>query len=252
MTKLWVQIIVVVITCAVAAPVLGNRRRLTRRQATARLDLTARGPLVVPWIRGHRSPGLGARRQQRRRGARNADATDELASLIESIAGLLRTGLSLPVALDVSTRDAYGSHGVTASLRHALDRAPHIGLASALTEWSNRSDRATEQEPTAARALLIVNHGGPGAATALDGLAEGLRATLTVEREVIALSSQARLSGSVMALVPLGFAALLSGTDERARTFLLRSPIGIGCLVVGLTLDAVAWWWMRRLAVVEW
>ncbi len=249
MTKVWVQIIVFGATCLLALPILGVRRRFARSQAAARLASTVKGAPSTP---AHRQSRRSGRRRWSERRHRDADATDELASLIESIAGLLRTGLSLPVALDVSTRDASNPLGVTAALREAIDRAPHVGLSEALTDWATRPDQASAHEPTVARALLIVNQGGPGAATALDGLAEGLRATLAVEREVMALSSQARLSGSVMALVPLGFAGLLSGTDVRARAFLLESPIGIGCLVVGLTLDGIAWWWMRRLAIVQW
>jgi tight adherence protein B len=176
--------------------------------------------------------------------------TLELARIVESVAGLLRTGLSLPVALDVATREIFGE--VSASMKAALVASHHLGLEVALETWADRLVERHRQAPVVARALLIVSHGGVGAATALDGLADGLRSTLEVEREVTALASQARLSGTVMALVPLGFAVLLAGTDANARAFLTASPIGFGCLVVGLTLDGLAWIWMRRLAVVRW
>jgi tight adherence protein B len=188
------------------------------------------------------------RRFQRRHQKRMS--TDELAAVVEAIAGLLRTGLSLGVALDVATRDASGD--LCRSLSEALTSARHLGLVTTLQEWADAQRADYPQVPMVARALVIVNHGGPTAATALDGLADGLRAMLAVDREVAALSSQARLSGVVMALVPLAFSALLSGTDANARAFLLGSPLGVGCLTIGLTLDALAWWWMRRLAVVRW
>ncbi len=220
-----------------------NRSRLTRRRLNTMVARQEPG-----------STDSALRRWSERlvlwRRHRATILSDELAGSVEAIAGLLRTGLSLPVALDVATRGAMGK--VPASLAHAVSSSRHLGLAGALDVWVARLGTEHPQVPVVARALLIVSHGGPGAATALDGLAEGLRATTAVEREVQALSSQARLSGTVMAIVPLGFAALLSGTDANARAFLFGSRIGVACLATGLLLDAAAWWWMRRLAVVKW
>ncbi len=194
--------------------------------------------------------GAAARDFLRLRFRRRAPERQALATFVESIAGLLRTGLSLPVALEMASRDSDAPLGE--SIRPLLNHANHVGLPAAIGDWAESIRTDHPQAPLVARALTMVSHGGVGAATALDGLAEGLRATISVEREVAALSSQARLSGAVMAVVPVGFALMLSGTDPAARTFLVGTPLGLVCLTVGLALDGVAWLVMRRLAVVRW
>jgi len=82
-------------------------------------------------------------------------------------------------------------------------------------------------------------------------VAETLRGRLAVAAEVRALSSQARLSGLVIALAPLVFSALATATDARTADFLFRRPIGLACLVAGLGLDACAAAWMVRVCRVE-
>lgn len=211
---------------------VGVRHRLTGSDGSA-LALAHHTDARGPWRARRRSPDRQA-----------------LAVFVESVAGLLRTGLSLPVALDMASRD--DGAPLADSVRPALLHAGHVGLPVAMHEWAATLRVDHPQAPLVARALIMVSHGGVGAATALDGLAEGLRATISVEREVAALSSQARLSGAVMAVVPVGFAALLSGTDPAARAFLTGTPLGLACLTIGLTLDVVAWLIMRRLAVVSW
>jgi tight adherence protein B len=72
-----------------------------------------------------------------------------------------------------------------------------------------------------------------------------------VAAEVRALSSQARLSGLVIAAAPLVFSGLASVTDARTAEFLFRTPPGLACLVAGLGLDACAAAWMARLCRVD-
>src|SRR5439155_897231 len=82
--------------------------------------------------------------------------------------------------------------------------------------------------------IALAAESGGAAARAIDGVGETLRANLAVAAEVRAQSAQARLSALVIALAPLGFGALAAGTDRQTADFLFRTPIGLGCLVVGL------------------
>ena len=65
-----------------------------------------------------------------------------------------------------------------------------------------------------------------------------------------ALSSQARASAVVIGLAPLGFAVLAAMVDPASIHFLVGTPIGIACLVVGVVLDGVGAAWMHRLAAI--
>ena len=81
----------------------------------------------------------------------------------------------------------------------------------------------------------------------LDGVAASLRERVALEREVAALSSQARASAIVLVVAPVVFAAAASMVDRRILDLLVGQPIGWVCLGVGLGLDALGAVWMSRL-----
>ena len=65
------------------------------------------------------------------------------------------------------------------------------------------------------------------------------------------MSSQARLSALVIGVAPIAFAVLAAGMDGEGARFLLRTPLGLACLAVGLGLDGLGALWMHRLAQVD-
>jgi tight adherence protein B len=71
------------------------------------------------------------------------------------------------------------------------------------------------------------------------------RRVVVAERRVH--SAQARLSALVLTLLPLAFALWAVVTDGRVRSFLIAHPLGWACLIAGLSLNALGWWWMHRL-----
>ena len=62
-----------------------------------------------------------------------------------------------------------------------------------------------------------------------------------------ALTAQARLSGVILGLLPIGFFAFLWVTSRRDIEAALGTTAGLVAVVLGLTLEAVAFVWMRRL-----
>ena len=79
-------------------------------------------------------------------------------------------------------------------------------------------------------------------------MAATLRDRRAVAAEVDALAAQARASALVMMGAPVAFAALGLLSDPEVARFLLATPAGLACLVVGLGLDAMAGWWMVGIA----
>jgi Flp pilus assembly protein TadB len=124
-----------------------------------------------------------------------------------------------------------------------------VPFVVALDAWPSRCPTAGVRLAVAALALSAES--GGAAARAVDGVAATLRANLAVAGEVRAQAAQARLSGLVIALAPLGFGALAAGTDARTAHFLLRSTLGSLCLAGGLALDGLAAWWMHRITSVQ-
>jgi tight adherence protein B len=171
-----------------------------------------------------------------------------LPEVLEGVARALRSGASLRLALGEAAPPVPGALGE--DLRAVVVAADAgLPLATALDGWVDR--RPLPGVRLAVATLGLGAEAGGAQARALDGVAETLRGRLAVAAEVRALSSQARLSGLVIALAPLVFSGLATATDARTAEFLFRTPLGLGCLVLGIGLDAVAAAWMVRLCRVE-
>jgi tight adherence protein B len=171
-----------------------------------------------------------------------------LPEALEGVARGLRSGASLRLALGEAAQAASGAlAGDLAGVVVAADSG--VPLATALDGWLER--RPLPGVRLAVATLGLGAETGGAQARALDGVAETLRGRLAVAAEVQALSSQARLSGLVIALAPLVFSGLAVATDGRTAAFMFRTPVGLGCLVLGLALDACAAVWMFRLCRVE-
>jgi len=183
-----------------------------------------------------------------RRGAAGRLVERALPDALEGVARAMRSGATTSQALGEVASSTPGRLGE--ELRRAVTE---VAGGSSL-EGSLLALQARRPEPgvrLAVAAVLLGAEAGGAHARALDGVAASVRAQLGVAGEVRALGSQARLSGLVIALAPLGFAGLAVGTDRTSATFLLRTPLGLGCLMLGLALDGAGAWWMHRLAQVE-
>ncbi|MFT3851615.1 MAG: hypothetical protein QM733_02560 [Ilumatobacteraceae bacterium] len=90
---------------------------------------------------------------------------------------------------------------------------------------------------------------GGSAAVAIDAAASVLRERAAVAADAHAHSAQARLSGRVLTIVPVAFAAWSAATDERIRQTYTATSLGAACVVAGLSLNLLGWWWMRRIVV---
>jgi tight adherence protein B len=171
-----------------------------------------------------------------------------LPEALEGVARGLRSGASLRLALGEASHAVPGA--LAGDLRVVIAAVDGgVPLVAALDGWVDR--RPLPGVRLAVATLGLGAETGGAQARALDGVAETLRGRSAVAAEVRALSSQARLSGLVIALAPLVFSGLAAATDTRTAQFLFRTPVGLACLVVGLGLDAGAAVWMGRLCRVE-
>jgi Flp pilus assembly protein TadB len=68
---------------------------------------------------------------------------------------------------------------------------------------------------------------------------------------VRALTAQARLSGTILGVLPFGFFAFLWLTSRSEIEAALRTPAGIVAIGLGLALEGLAFLWIRRLLEVQ-
>jgi tight adherence protein B len=192
---------------------------------------------VVPW--------LGRRRRD---AARDRAAQEQLAEGVGVIASGLRSGLSLARSIELASGELAPPLGP--SFRRAADRiALGEPLEAAIDSWA--VEVGGPDVRVTAGVLRLHRRTGGGLATALDGLASTLRARRSAARELRSLTAQARLSATILGLLPIGFFVFLSVVAREDLRLAFGTPVGSGAVILGFTLQALAYLWIRHLLRVE-
>ena len=197
--------------------------------------------------------GLGAsfapRILERRSASRQAAALDErLADGVRAISAGLRAGLSIPQAIRIAAGEAEPPLSVSLS---RLVRDVDVGepLDDALRRWA--TSVGTDDARLVVGVLGLHRRSGGDLPRVLDQVATTLRERHAAVREVRALTAQARLSGAILGLLPIGFFAFLWLISRRDIEEAFRTPAGLASLALGCLLEAIAFVWIRRLLEVR-
>ncbi|MEO8425308.1 MAG: type II secretion system F family protein [Actinomycetota bacterium] len=211
------------------------------------------GGAVVGWFLGGAvTAGLGfavvkigAAVLRRRRTSRLASSLDEqMADAVRSLAAGMRAGFSVPQAIAFAARE--GEPPLATALGQIVDSVGlGGGLHDALERWA--TDVGTDDARLLVGVLALHRRSGGDLPHVLDQVATTLRERSSAAREVRALTAQARLSGAILGLLPIGFFAFLWMTSRGDIEGAFESPIGVGAVVAGLVLEGVAFLWIRSL-----
>jgi tight adherence protein B len=237
-----------------------------RRLSGSRRVRPARAPIWAAWCIGAAVTGLVvagpvgvvagipagvvAHGVDRRRRSRTdaAQRNEQLVDAVTSIAAAIRAGRSVPQALSFAASEAREPLGVTLrDLEASL--AVGVPLDDAILAWAHEVD--TDDARLLAGVLRLHRRSGGDLPSVLDEVADTLRERRAAGREIRALTAQARLSGTILGVLPFGFFAFLWLTSRTEIEGALRSPAGQGAIALGLTLEALAFLWIRRLLEVR-
>jgi len=164
-------------------------------------------------------------------------ATPDLAGLLDAIARQVRSGSSLTSAVCDEIHSS-------SALREVAER---LAVGGSLIEALAAVTPGDADVSLTIHTLSATAHlGGPIAPT-LDEAAAVLRERTAARAERRAQGSQARLSGRVLTIVPLGFAAWSAVASQRTRDVYTTTVAGGVCVVCGLALNLVGWRWMKRI-----
>lgn len=183
------------------------------------------------------------------REARTAARRDEqLADAVAAMASALRAGQSVSQAIAFAETES--ARPLRTSLE-TMNRALDLGepLDQALDGWSGEVD--TDDSRLVAGVLQLHRRSGGDLPSVLDQVAGTLRERQAANREVRALTAQARLSGVILGILPVGFFAFLLLTSRDQIEGAFRTPAGIAALSVGVLLEAGAFAWIRKLLEVR-
>ena len=165
--------------------------------------------------------------------------------LLDEMARGMRAGLSPSIAFVEAVRVAPAPVAMAATA--VVDRLRSgDDLVRACAAWA--IERASPGAELLATAVSVGSVVGGVHARTIDAVAATLRERQAMDAELATQALQARLSALVMTVAPIVFCGFLVLSDPRASHFLLRTPMGIVCAMVGIALDTVAALWMARIA----
>ena len=209
--------------------------------------LALAGPTVA--IVGAGAGALAWRfREGRAARARVAERDEQLVDAVASITAAIRAGRSVSQALSFCADET--REPLQASLRE-LDRSLELGvpLDDAMKAWTVEVD--TDDARLLAGVLTLHRRSGGDLPSVLDEVAGTLRERRAAVGEVRALTAQARLSGTILGVLPFGFFAFLWLTSRSEIEGAFRSPAGLAAITVGLVLEVLAFLWIRHLLEVR-
>lgn len=228
-----------------------RRLRPPDRLVLATASLLVAGIAMGPLIGGGGVAGValtGYFVRRRRRSRLRHRASEQIADAVSALSAGLRAGLSLPQAFAYARDEAEEPlRGELTSLVDGVDTGTPI--SEALVEWADAHD--SEDARLIAGVLDLHRRSGGDLPIVLDGLAGTLRERRAAHREVRALTAQARLSGVILGMLPIGFFAFLLLTSRREMVDAIATPIGGTALGIGLGLEVLAFLWIRHLLEVR-
>ena len=184
-------------------------------------------------MRGWLDPGERARRWQ----------IERLGAVLHGLARALRTGRTLPDALHqvADDRDVAGEE-LRRAARRVRDGSP---VGEEIDRWATS---LAHRDADLVRA--VVNTGaatGSALAASFERAALSLRERADLQREIAALTAQARASALLLTVAPVLFLAIMAMVDSRVIAFAFTSEAGRLTVSCGIALDLAGWFWMRRL-----
>jgi tight adherence protein B len=191
------------------------------------------------------APRLAHRRRARRHERR---MLAHLAEGVALIATAMRSGRSLLQAIELSADELDPSLGAT--FRRLVDRA-ELGdpIDEAIDAWAE--EVRSPDARLVAGVLKLHRRTGGSLSRTLEDLAATLRSRRSAAREIESLTAQARLSATILGLLPIGFFLFLSVVARDDLEAAYDTPAGLAAIGVGFMLQGAAYLWIRGLLRVE-
>lgn len=187
-------------------------------------------------------PGLAMKLLTRRRERRAAQECDRLAA---DLALFLRSGIPVEEALALCARGLSSPGLIEAMERFQSDVALGSDVGASLLELV--ADLDNRDLELIAQALVTSRETGSEISGIMDTIGEAVRERSSIRRELATQTVQGRMSGRVVAALPLIFLALSVLVSRNTMRVLLGTVPGLIILVVGVGMNAAGFLWIRKI-----
>ena len=173
----------------------------------------------------------------------------QLPDYLQAVANGLRAGYALTPSLE-SSCSSVGAGPLSEEIRRIVQET-HIGipLEAALLDLTQRIDLM--ELDLAVTAILVQRQVGGNLAEVLDRIQQTLRDRVRLAAEVHTLTSQGRLSGLVVGLLPVGLGLVVTVVNPGFMAPLFTTPTGHLMLGVAVGLEAAGMFAISRIVRVE-
>jgi tight adherence protein B len=172
----------------------------------------------------------------------------QLAELVETVALGVRGGLSIQQSVELAAGESEPPmEGLLRRVKAEVD----LGTSFETAMDHFQRDLASDDGRLFGLVIGIHARSGGNLTGALEEVATTIRHRIGVRRELRALSAQGRISGAILGSLPVAFFLVLGATSHRELAPVYRSGLGMAMVGAGLTLQAIAYVWIRRLLRVE-
>ncbi|HEY2422147.1 MAG TPA: type II secretion system F family protein [Neobacillus sp.] len=201
--------------------------------------------ILIGGIIGFLLPKWYLRKKQRDRVSK---FNEGLADMITTIVGSLRAGFSFQQALKSVTEEA--SSPIKDEMDSVLKEMQYgKSIEDALNDLKERMP--SEDLDLMIQAILIQRQVGGNLATVLDKIVETIRDRTKIQRQISTLTAQGRLSGYVIALLPVILGIVLYFMQPDYIGTLFHNPIGIAMIVAALISGIIGFVMIKKITSIE-
>lgn len=173
---------------------------------------------------------------------------EQLPDTLQLVAGALRSGFSLPQALDSMVRE--GTQPIAGEIARSLART-RLGV-SVEDALDKAADRMRCQDLSwVVMAIRIQREVGGNLAELLLTTVGTMRERATVRRQIKALTAEGRMSAYVLISLPIGLGAWLFVSRREYIEPLYTRPTGWMLLGATAVCLCIGWFWMQKMIKVE-
>lgn len=185
---------------------------------------------------------------KRKQAKRVQQFNEGLGDMITTIIGSLRAGFSFQQALKSVVDEA------DSPIKDEMDmviKEMQYGrtIEDALNELKQRMP--SDDLDLMIQAILIQRQVGGNLATILAKIVETIRDRTKIQQQIVTLTAQGRLSGMIIALLPLILGVILYFMNPEYISVLFTNPIGLILVGVGLFSGIIGFIFIRKITTIE-